>query len=170
MLCEKCKKRPACVHITKIVNGHKMETHVCEQCAHSLGELSFSFEDQFSVNDFLKGMFNVGPLEVPQEVACPSCGMTYSDFSRTGKIGCGKCYQTFAKELDSVIKRVHGVCNHTGKIPKRRGGKLAVHQQLQRLRKDLERCVAREEYEQAAKLRDQIKCLEQQAGGEKNVD
>lgn len=162
MLCDKCKKRSACVHITKIVNGKKIETHVCEECAHSLGELSFSFENQFSVHDFLKGMFNVGPLEVPEEVACSRCGMTYSDFSRSGRIGCSHCYQTFAAELESIIKRVHGECSHTGKIPKRCGGKLAINQQLQRLRKELERCVAREEYEQAAKIRDQIKCLEQQ--------
>jgi hypothetical protein len=33
MLCQKCKVRPAQVHITKIVNGKKVERHLCGQCA-----------------------------------------------------------------------------------------------------------------------------------------
>lgn len=163
MLCDRCKKRPACVHITKIVNGNKLETHVCEQCAQNVGDVSFTFEDQISVHDFLKGMFYLEPESAaPEELTCQHCGMTYSDFSRSGKIGCSNCYKMFATELEAVIKRVHGVCQHTGKIPKRTGQKLATTKQLERLRKELERCIAREEYEQAAKIRDQIKSLENQ--------
>ena len=33
MLCQKCKTRAATVHITKIVNGKKVERHLCAQCA-----------------------------------------------------------------------------------------------------------------------------------------
>ena len=33
MLCQKCKVRPASVHITKIVNGKKVERHLCGVCA-----------------------------------------------------------------------------------------------------------------------------------------
>jgi len=33
MLCQKCKVRPASVHITKILNGKKVERHLCGQCA-----------------------------------------------------------------------------------------------------------------------------------------
>jgi len=33
MLCQKCKIRPVSVHITKIVNGKKVERHLCSQCA-----------------------------------------------------------------------------------------------------------------------------------------
>ena len=38
MYCELCKKNIATIHYTKIVNGHKEERHVCEQCASQLKE------------------------------------------------------------------------------------------------------------------------------------
>ena len=33
MLCNECEKNNATVHITKILNGVKTESHLCEECA-----------------------------------------------------------------------------------------------------------------------------------------
>ena len=41
MLCEECKKRPANVHLTKIIGDQKTEMHLCQQCAAERGELGF---------------------------------------------------------------------------------------------------------------------------------
>lgn len=168
MLCDECKKRAACMHITKIINGQKVEKHLCEQCAQEHGHINFSFDDNFSVHDFLKGIFSNYQGECGQyqtETACPQCGMTYRDFSRNGKIGCNICYKTFGERLIPLLRRIHGTSNHTGKIPRRGGGAISLKQQLNGLRKELERCVAREEYEQAAKLRDEIRALEKTING-----
>ena len=170
MLCDDCREKPASVHITKIDNNQKSEKHLCEACAHKAGELSISFGSQFSVQDFLKGMFNQGFAGAPparSAVACQGCGMTYEDFSRCGKIGCGDCYSAYGDRLDPLIRRIHGASCHTGKVPRRGGGKLAVRQKLRQLKGDLERFVAAEEYEQAAKVRDEIKTLEKQLAGGK---
>ncbi|EGO62873.1 UvrB/UvrC motif-containing protein [Acetonema longum] len=165
MLCDDCKKRPACVHITKIVNNQKVEKHLCEQCAQNAGELQFALDSSFSVHDFLKGMFTHGMIDggspaVKNEIACPNCGMTYSDFSQNGKIGCSVCYTTYADRLERLLRRVHGASAHTGKVPCRTGGALVARQKIKQLKKTLEQLVAREEYEQAAKVRDEIKGLE----------
>lgn len=167
MLCDQCKSKPACVHITKIVNNQKIEKHLCEECAQSSGEMSFSMVNNFSVNDFLKGMFNyefVNGASPISEAACPNCGMTYSDFSRSGKIGCSSCYQVFGAKLEPLIRRIHGTCGHTGKVPRRGQGTLEIKLRLKRMKQELERHIAAEEYEQAAKLRDEIRALEKQMG------
>lgn len=169
MLCDDCKKRTACVHITKIINNQKVEKHLCEQCARKTGEINTVFNTPFSVHDFLKGMFNTGFEESrPQvEQTCPNCGMSYADFSRSGKIGCSSCYETFAQRLEPIVKRIHGTCRHTGKVPARSGGVLALKQLLQSLKQQLQRHIEHEEYEDAAKLRDQIRDLERQIESEK---
>jgi protein arginine kinase activator len=165
MLCDDCKERQASVHITKINNNQKTEKHMCDQCAQKSGEISFTSDSQFAVQDLLKGMFSHGFTNAPQQksgTACPGCGMTYSDFSRQGKIGCGECFATYGDRLEPLLRRIHGTSCHTGKVPKRSGGKLVLKQRLIQLRQTLDVHVGREEYEQAAKVRDEIRCLEKE--------
>lgn len=167
-MCDDCKERPASVHITKINNNQKTEKHLCDQCAQKSGEISFTTDSQFAVQDLLKGMFSHGVANVPQQksgVPCPNCGMTYSDFSRLGKIGCGDCFATYGDRLEPLLRRIHGTSSHTGKVPKRSGGKLALKQKLIQLRHSLDVHVSREEYEQAAKVRDDIRSLEKELAG-----
>ena len=170
MLCDECQKEPACVHITKIINQQKIEKHLCEQCAQKSGEimgkgLNNVFGSKFSLQDFLKEMFN---YTVPDsnrqmlEPVCSTCGLSYSEFSRSGKFGCSTCYQAFAGQLEPLIKRIHGTAAHTGKVPKRGGVYFSLKQRIQHLRQGLAAHVSREEYEQAAVLRDEIKILEKQ--------
>jgi protein arginine kinase activator len=163
MLCDECQKRPACVHITKITNNQKVDKYLCEQCAKETGEIIFSTDHKFSVHDFLKGMFSHGLTDAPPKpVACENCGMTYQDFSRTGKVGCSSCYTVFGDKFEPLLRRIHGSSTHTGKIPKRSEGALKLRQQVKELRHKLEQAIANEEYEQAACLRDEIRQLEKE--------
>lgn len=164
MLCEDCQKRPACVHITKVNNNFKTEKHLCEHCAQKAGEFSFSADAGLSVQDLLKGMFSQGFVEAqPKTVSvCPNCSMSYSDFSHNGKIGCSVCYSTFSDRLERMMRRIHGANAHTGKVPRRTGGDLAARQKLKKMKRQLESYIASEEYENAAKLRDEMRQLEKQ--------
>jgi len=168
MLCDDCKKRAACMHITKIVNNQKDEKHLCAECAKAAGEISLSFDTQFYVHDFLKGMFNHGLFADKQVVkeldSCSECGMTYSDFNRKGKVGCSACYITFGGEFEPLLKRIHGASYHTGKIPKRSGATVKARQQIKKMRQQLEQHVTNEEYEKAVILRDEIRNLEKEIG------
>ncbi len=170
MLCDECSNNTACVHMIKILNGVKTEKHLCETCAASAGEACFSVGIHFSVNDLVKAMFSQeldGSSETKEtELSCPNCGMVFSDFSRSGKIGCNVCYGIFHEQLEPILRRVHGTSNHTGKVPHRAGKIIGLRLEVKALRKKLEQCVEREDYECAAKIRDSIRVLEKQVESE----
>ncbi|MFZ3171082.1 MAG: UvrB/UvrC motif-containing protein [Carboxydocellales bacterium] len=164
MICDNCKERPATVHVTKITNGEKSESNLCEVCAHAqhLGIL----QQPPNVFDFLSGLFSGEawgqPVTTafPEVVKCNNCGISYQEFARSGLLGCSICYDQFAEPLEKVLRRVHGATRHSGKVPERRGGSLKISKELDNLRSQLQQAVAREEFEQAAGLRDRIKELE----------
>src|SRR5699024_101995 len=118
MLCSECNKRPATLHLTRIVNSEKIEVHVCDKCAQTEGYLS-SFEEPFSLHDLLTGLFNVTTksgkvnlnndhfFEQFSQLTCKHCELSFDDFQRIGKFGCANCYDSFKSRLDSVIRRVH---------------------------------------------------------------
>ncbi len=165
MLCNDIKKRPACVNVTQIINNNKIEKNLCEECVKNIGEISISLDTQFQVNDFLKGMFSHGLFpkhQMTDEITCDECGMAYSDFNHHGKVGCSNCYTVFAEQLEPLLKRIHGASSHTGKLPKRSGGRMQVKQQIHSMRQELEQYVIHEEYEQAAIIRDKIRVLEKE--------
>ncbi len=58
------------------------------------------------------------------------------------------------------MRRIHGSSTHSGKIPHRTGGTLTMKHTIESLRSSLKECVAQEEYEKAAELRDKIRQLE----------
>ena len=163
MLCELCKQTQATVHLTEIVNEQMTELHLCEACANKKGA---QVESHFGLSDLLSGLADFSKTEEPEEVTtrtCPSCGMTYEDFRKVGRLGCADCYTTFKRNLGSLLKRIHGSPIHVGKSPIRLIKTAKVTKtELADLKRKLEHAIENEEFEEAAKLRDQIRRLEQQ--------
>lgn len=95
-----------------------------------------------------------------EEVRCPLCGRTYSDFRKTGKLGCGECYNTFRSPLSVTLKQIHQNPIHKGKIPKSFDATVRKKRELENLKKQLSEAVKTEDYELAAKLHKEIKELE----------
>jgi protein arginine kinase activator len=160
MLCDECAKRPATVHITKVENGKKSDTHLCEQCAMQMNLLSLS--PSFSVNDLLAGLLSSGGAASKiagkvEDAVCDVCGLSYSRFRETGRFGCGNCYKVFGERLNPLFKKVHGNTSHTGKIPNRAGGRIKVLKEVEKLKQQLEEAIRNEEYEKAASIRDRIR-------------
>lgn len=170
MLCEECRKRPATVHFTKIVNDHRTEAHLCEHCARERGEFSFSFEPTFSIYNFLGGLLDHEPpfegatSSIELAARCANCGLSYKDFAEVGRLGCSECYEHFSSKLEPLLRRIHGSTRHAGKAPGRAGGAKRLRGELDRLREELQRSIMREEYEKAAQLRDKIRELERKLG------
>lgn len=164
MLCERCKKNLATVHMKKNINGEKAECYLCEECAISIDhQLSF---DQF-FQGFLDTIFNsdhaIGFSGMPQKhvsPACKICGLTYSEFREHGKLGCVNCYDTFKDQLDIIFKNIHGSNRHQGKFPHRKGAILKRKRDIETLKTSLMKAIEAEEYEQAAQLRDRIREIE----------
>lgn len=166
MLCDECKKLPATVQITKVVNGQKSQIHLCEECAGVTQQHLQINLPQFGIFDLLSGLL---PEEVmaesrrnaqQQEIKCQVCQQTYEQFVRKGRFGCSSCYSTFADHLNPLLRKIHGAVEHTGKVPKRTGGQLKVRKEVKRLRDELSMAVSQEEFEKAAVLRDKIRELE----------
>jgi protein arginine kinase activator len=173
MMCQDCKQRQATVHFTKIINNHKTELHLCEECAGQREEIIQM--PSFSINDLLAGFMDLGhaqpAFEKPSTPKCAGCGMDYNQFKKVGRLGCQQCYQHFLNELKPVLRRVQGNIQHTGKVPIRAGSGLLIKKQLAQLKDELKRAVELEAFERAAELRDKIKELEKQEsieGGKNN--
>lgn len=180
MLCEKCKKRTATVFYNENMNGKVRSYSLCGECAAKLREkgeiqditsMSGSFADPFSElqDHFFSGFFGISPQkELRAERKCPSCGTVYPEIAKSGKVGCPECYTVFADELSRLIRSVHGTTSHIGSIPARQRAILERSETLKALREQQREAVKREDYETAAKLRDEIRSLEQSEEKEEN--
>ncbi len=160
MLCDICAKNQATVHLTEIIDEQMNELHLCEECAH---QKSAQMEQQFGLSDLLAGL---AEFEKPAKEAetislkCANCGLTHADFKKIGRLGCGECYNSFKKYLGPLLKRIHGSSQHMGKSPFKVTKALKKKIDLQELRNSLQKAIEQEAFEEAAKIRDQIKELE----------
>jgi protein arginine kinase activator len=161
--CDSCNK-PATVHLTEIRNGKKIEKHLCEQCAAQSEGLPV--KSHTPINELLTNfvMAHSGLQKGAAEATCEGCGITWAEFRQGGLFGCANDYTVFEKDLTPLLQRAHeGATHHVGKVPTRRGGTgVPMKRQidLSKLRKELGKAVEAEDYERAAKLRDQIKQAE----------
>lgn len=166
MKCEKCNKREATTHLTRIVNGYKEEYHLCNECAAASKEYKqIESGMNFGIGDFLTGMFG-SPKKQPSMQAdvadngiCSTCGMPYSEFLSSGKLGCGDCYGVFKNRLARPLRQIHGTAEHIGKAPVRGGGDIMLDKKIAKLEAELNAAVMKQDFETAAKLRDEIKDL-----------
>jgi len=77
-------------------------------------------------------------------------------------MGCPDCYKHFRSQAKNILKKIHGTITYTGaKAPAMEIPKESKSQ----LQKRLEKAVKEERYEDAAKLRDQIRKLEKGKNG-----
>lgn len=169
MLCEICGKNPATVHLTEIVDDQMSELHLCEECARKKSQ---DMEQAFGLSDLLGGMADVTKPEKDKEavlVKCPNCGLSYADFKKIGRLGCGECYNAFKKYLAPLLKRIHGSSQHIGKSPAKFAKGLKKTLDIEELRNKLQRAIEQEAFEEAARLRDQIKQLEKKMD-EENIE
>jgi len=166
MKCDNCNKS-ATVHLTEIRNGKKIEKHLCEQCAAQSEGVPPAIKGHTPINELLTNfvMQHAG-LQKEMGVTCDQCQVTWAEFRQNGLFGCEHDYDVFEKDLTPLLQRAHeGATHHVGKTPIRVGGtasrpkKKAVD--VTKLRKELSRAVELEDYEKAAKLRDQIRQAEE---------
>jgi len=163
MLCQRCQKRIANVHFTQIINNNKVEMYLCEQCANEKSQ--FHIDSPFNIGDLFSGFIGINGASpyihpVQQEQSCDVCGMTYSDFQRTGKLGCGNCYKVFGDRLKPILKRLHGNAQHVGKMPRKLIKDLSTAHEIEKLKEALNKAIQNEEYEKAAEIRDKIREIE----------
>ena len=160
--CRRCSK-PATLHITELRQGEATEIHLCETCAKDY--LSQAEEAAAPSSDFEFEQLGEGEA---QDVAgvddrvCPNCGISFKEFRTQGRLGCPHDYVEFETDLLPLIENIHGETQHCGKLPRRAPDSSRRQHQLIRLRSELKAAVEDEDYEQAARLRDEIQEIESQ--------
>ena len=165
--CDKCE-RPATHHSVEIDKGQKIEKHLCDQ--HAAEEGMAAKSAHAPINELLSNFVKLHSggeqkTRTENELVCESCGLTFSQFRESSLLGCPSCYDAFEDALAPLLERAHeGGTHHVGKVPNRAGTGEQRQAQLMRMRKQLDEAVAEEDYELAARLRDDIRRLED--GGE----
>jgi protein arginine kinase activator len=162
MLCDQCKSKEAVMHYTVVRDGKSEERHLCADCAAEkglAGQLGAAISSLGCLlDDIIKEAS--GPNN-ELDTICQACGLKLSQFRQTGRLGCGRCYQTFAPQLRRILRQVHGNVRHLGKTKMpAKGSSRQRPVGLENLRSQLAEAVRGEEFELAATLRDRIRKLE----------
>ena len=182
MLCDNCGKKEANVKYSENINGKVRELNLCEECSKKLGigHMDFSIPMDFSnfFGDFMEEFTKPEWMPLLNEVktlTCNNCRYTFDDIVNTGKLGCGNCYDVFEEKLDPIIKRIQGSNRHVGRtgkiidnkidekfknIDKTENKKETEKSKLEQLQDKLRIAIKEERYEDAAKIRDEIKKIE----------
>ncbi len=166
MQCQKCAK-PATFHITDIIEkGKHREYHFCDE--HARQHLAPPEEalEAPSMSEIAKKLVSQPasmrePSPADKQV-CPVCQITFLEFRNSGRLGCPYDYEVFREELMPLLENIHGETRHSGKVPRRAPRNTQQQTTLIQLRNELKRAVAAEDYEVAARLRDQIKGIERE--------
>jgi protein arginine kinase activator len=169
MLCEQCKQREATTHIKRVLNGAAEEFHLCGACAKEAGLMPgelFGGGFGLHLSDLFSGFLG---SSLPQQTLAPAarcafCGSTLREITENGRVGCAQCYQTFYEELAPSLQRIHSALQHNGKSPAAdpaAAARKAKEQNLADLKTQIAQAIRNENYEEAARLRDEIRSLEE---------
>ena len=158
MLCENCKIREAKITFVEVKDGKKRVLHLCPICAE---KLSLGLPEKGASADELpeERAERESPEERTQELACPSCGMTFSEFAKKGRFGCAECYFAFGEKVKEIFEEIHGSALYRGR---RYSTDRKVSELLRRekeLEEALEKAVREENFEEAARIRDELQKL-----------
>jgi protein arginine kinase activator len=153
------------MYILQMVNGQTHEIYLCDQCAKKTQEVNPLLQQNIGVPGFLQALWGgTGALnELPHQQGgkCPVCGLSFTQITHVGRLGCSMCYETFAAPLASILRKIHGNGRHKGKIPARRGAALRDKMEVKTLKEKLSTLIQQENFEEAAQVRDQIKSIGQ---------
>lgn len=162
--CDQCD-RPATHHSVEIIKGKKIEKHLCD--LHAAEEGLAVKAVHTPINELLTNFVKLhsGASQTSSlELACESCGLTFSQFRESSLMGCPGCYKSFESPLGPLLERAHeGGTHHIGKVPRRSGAGEQRQAQLMRMHKRLDEAVSSEDYELAARLRDDIRRFEEES-------
>lgn len=183
MLCDRCHKREACVHIQEVRSDSKRSLNLCVVCALA----QYSDKDR-KLQDFLGVLTAISQqlgadgdqssAGARPELSCPKCRKSQSELKKSWLLGCDGCVSAFREPLREQLVKLQRLSlseassEKTGAERPDDEAALAASPsssaQLSCLRRDLQLAIQREQYEEAARLRDRIDKLLPSAGGEES--
>ena len=170
MICERCLEKETTVHITKEAEGVTQTLALCPDCASELGFHSPLDEAPFPLASLLNRLFSDPSALTPEDqdadfhdaipdLTCPNCKLTYKEFVKSGRFGCGECYREFRTRVEHIMLKIHGAAKHVGATPLIEYDQMHSVQREEQLKEQLAEAINSEQYELAAQLRDQLNKL-----------
>lgn len=161
MLCDSCHQRESSIHVTQVVEGNSRELHLCSECAEESG---LNVKNVMSIPEMLFGMAGGDDTSEMLKRTCPHCHLRGSDFRKGGRLGCPRCYEAFREDLRPMLSAMHKGMVHKGKVPRGERRVMDAVSRVEELRRALDAAIKREDYEEAARLRDRIREAADEAG------
>lgn len=131
--------------MTTVVGGELKRTDLCAECAQESGAMHPS--GFLSPEGLMTGL-EAAPVAGHEK--CPACGYPLDTLSKTGRLGCGVCYEKFSAHLTTALQESQKALVHVGKRPGRKNAR------REDLEAELQQLVRSEQYEKAAEVRDRI--------------
>ena len=116
MLCDECARELGIAMPGNLMNGGIFGRGLgaglggLENITSPLDILASAFEAPFGL-----GLEGIG--ETAEAVTCPTCGITQSQFTKSGFLGCPDCYKVFSEWIDPVFLRTQMGSKHVGRKP-----------------------------------------------------
>jgi len=188
MLCQRCQQNQATVFFSQTIGNQTTQSHLCEPCAQAKAQtqkLGGVFPPGFNPLSVLSEMMGnlmgfdpgaiaevasgrAGSVAVDPQLQCPACGYQLSTFRQNGRLGCTKCYASFKAQLEPLINNIHGNAKFTEEVLS--AGKPAEEPlpadrrskdpRVMALRERMGEAILKEKFEEAARLRDEIRKIE----------
>ncbi len=159
-LCQNCGKQVAVINYHENKNGTVRDLHLCAACAAKMGIGIFHDDLLSHLSSF--SLFSPQAQEAKKSPACPLCGTTLTQIQKKGIFGCSHCYDTFSDKLDlsPYVGKGYQGKKEAEEEPSAPKKSEPLQDEVASLRKKLKKAVAEENYELAAKLRDEIRAKE----------
>lgn len=158
--CRRCAKS-ATLHITEIQDGKAVAVHLCNSCAQEYLDEEAEQVSSAPPEEMTAKLEALMSEDADADTRCSNCNITFGEFREQGRLGCPTCFEEFRVDLMPLLENIHESAAHVGKRPRRNPAQTEDQARLVQIRQRLEDAIDREDYEQAASLRDEIAEIEQ---------
>ena len=174
MICDECNEREASCHVTVMVDGKQIRRHLCPECFGRLhGELGKAIPGAIgigmsgkqvsnllsSILSAITGVDEEHKEEEGPDKICPRCHTSLHAFQKSGHLGCPECYEAFREELQPMLLQIHGRVQHAGRQPLSSEEDQKARTIREELSRQMEEAIRTEDFETAARIRDQLRAM-----------
>lgn len=139
--CSKCGTTIKLIKTIKIIGGKKSVLMLCESCLEKI-----TIEEQLGTGRL---KLTENEMKSESDLFCVKCQRSWSDFLSEGYLGCENCFRVFSSLIEDILVVIHGTQSDAKDNTKEADT-------LSKLSMRLKEAVAKEDFELAARIRDQI--------------